>query len=226
MNKQTYWWIGGLGILIILFGGFVFYILYNFAEFKEVMKEQIKDIEKKEAETVEVEKRKDTQHIVTGNPPPPPPRPAKEDFAWEWHGDHWYEVRITANQSLEEEQQAKSTRDGPLTYHGELLQKNPVKALRLQAEERGHWSAKWILPFPPDDHEAANLAKCRYLIEYYKSTGERTNNPALKEVERIENIFLESLKEKYLPAHEQAARYSDLLKLTWPSLDTPINHCE
>ena len=54
---------------------------------------------------------------------------------------------------------ATPTRTGPLTYHAELLASNPVEALRLQAKERGHWSARWIPPFPPDDHEAQTFAK-------------------------------------------------------------------
>ena len=59
------------------------------------------------------------------------------------------------------------THTGPLTYHAELLKTNPVKALRLQTEERGHWSAEWVPPFPPDDTEAQEFARARYLLEYY-----------------------------------------------------------
>ena len=55
------------------------------------------------------------------------------------------------------------TYTGPLTFHAELLKTNPVKALRLQAEERGHVNAKWNRHFPPDDVEAQELAStyCR-----------------------------------------------------------------
>lgn len=36
------------------------------------------------------------------------------------------------------------TKSGKLTYHAELLETNPVKALRLQTEELGSWTAEWI----------------------------------------------------------------------------------
>ena len=63
------------------------------------------------------------------------------------------------------------TKSGGLTYHAELLETNPVKALRLQAEERGHWSREHIPPFPPDDTEAQAFAKSIYLMTYYQSLG-------------------------------------------------------
>ncbi len=71
--------------------------------------------------------------------------------------------------------QAKKTPTytGPLTFHDELLKINPVKALRLQAEERGHWSAQWIPPFPPDDTQASAIAKNIYLLLYYDSIGKK-----------------------------------------------------
>ena len=60
------------------------------------------------------------------------------------------------------------THTEPPTYHEELLKTNPVKALRLQAEERGHWSAEHIPPFPPDDTEAQEYARSIYLMHYYR----------------------------------------------------------
>ena len=62
---------------------------------------------------------------------------------------------------------APKTKSGKLTYHAELLQTNPVKALRLQTEELGSWAAAWIPPFPPDDTEAQEFARVRYLMKYY-----------------------------------------------------------
>ncbi len=216
MRNKLYW---GLGILIVLLiGAFSFVLVKEQSKIRQ-LETDLADLQKKREAHNEAANTPKVVDISDVKPPP-----AEPGFKWVRHGDHWDKIPVGQPETTVEP--VKPPYTGPLTYHEELLKTNPVKALRLQAEERGHWSAKWILPFPPDDHEAANLAKCRYLIEYYKSTGERTNNPALKEVERIENTFLESLKEKYLPAREQAARYSDLLKLTWPSLDTPINHCE
>lgn len=102
---------------------------------------------------------------------------------------------------------------GKLTYHKELLEKHPVEALRQQTIERGHWSAKWIPPFPPDDQEAATYARIRYLLIYYDSIGD-TENPEYKAARR-----------RFLPTHRairaypHGARRSDLMKLTWPNLD-------
>ena len=107
----------------------------------------------------------------------PPAEPGKK---WVPHGDHFHQVPIDApdvwqEQPVAKEVQAKPTYTGPLTYHAELLETHPVKALRLQAEERGHWSAKWIPPFPPDDAEAAAIARDLYLITYYESIDDTTN---------------------------------------------------
>ena len=106
---------------------------------------------------------------------------------------------------------ATSTRTGPLTYHAELLASNPVEALRAQAEERGHWSARWIPPFPSDDHEAAALARTFYHIVYYRSTGE-IDAPKGQQVWSENSILMDTVIE-YSPP-----RSSDLLKLSWAIL--------
>ena len=71
-----------------------------------------------------------------------PPREAKDGFTWEWHADHWHEVPMAQNETpsghpVQENQSEKPEFTGPLTYHKELLESNPVEALRLQTEERG-----------------------------------------------------------------------------------------
>ena len=101
---------------------------------------------------------------------------------------------------------------GPLTYHASLLASHPVEALRAQAEERAHWSAKWIPPFPSDDHEAAAFARHIYLIVYYISTGE-TDTPKAAQ-NRAETLLIQDniMDKGYSP------RRSDLLKLTWAGL--------
>ncbi len=110
-------------------------------------------------------------------------------------------------------QPAPKKHTGPLTYHEELLKTNPVKALRLQAEERGHWSAKWIPPFPPDDQEAAAFARNNYLQIYYESIGD-VNNP----------IYIKALHDlrsqmRIITYEQHDARSYDLMLLTWTSLD-------
>lgn len=109
---------------------------------------------------------------------------------------------------------ATPTPTGPLTYHADLLASNPVEALRAQAEERGHWSARWIPPFPPDDHEAAALARACYHIVYYRNTDETDTPKAAQnraEASSLENAIMDK---GYSP------RRSDLLKLTWATLQS------
>lgn len=104
------------------------------------------------------------------------------------------------------------TRTGPLTYHAELLASHPVEALRAQAEERGHWSAQWIPPFPSDNHEATALARTAYHIVYYRSTGE-TDTPKAEQNGEEYDLLLDTVMDKGL-----GPRRSDLLKLTWTIL--------
>ena len=59
--------------------------------------------------------------------------------------------------------------------HQELLDTHPVEALRQLAEEKGHWSAEFIPPFPADDTEAAELARASYITAYHWSTVPHTN---------------------------------------------------
>ncbi|MYA28917.1 MAG: hypothetical protein F4090_06150 [Nitrospira sp. SB0672_bin_25] len=112
---------------------------------------------------------------------------------------------------------------GPLTFHEELLKTNPVKALRLQQEERGHWSAKWIPPFPTDDTEAQDLARVTYLRLYYiQNYGfEKLGTPeyekelkAYREADAIESQLSDTID-----GYPYGARRCDLRKLTWSSLD-------
>jgi hypothetical protein len=154
-----------------------------------------------------------------------PPRPAQEGHKWEWHGDHWHEMPIAAAQPVAQPVQVKQPEKpmytGPLTYHTELLKTNPVEALRLQAEERGHWSAKWIPPFPPDDLEAAEIARTNYLLIYYHTIGD-TDNPEFKKASRAaaeqRSRRAKALREAY------NGRVADLMILIWahyPESDVP-----
>ena len=101
---------------------------------------------------------------------------------------------------------------GPLTYHADLLASNPVEALRAQAKERGHWSARWIPPFPPDDHEAQTYARYCYLKAYYESTGE-TDSPAYEQNVDDYMSYLEAVS-----ARPVGPRVGDLLKLSWSAI--------
>ncbi len=135
------------------------------------------------------------RHDISKKKPPT----AKPGYKIVQHGDHYHEVPIDAPDVWQEKptpiaQDAPTVYDGPLTYHAELLETNPVKALRLQAEERGHWSAKWIPPFPPDDVEAAAIAHDTYLITYYESIDDTTHPLCQKALRRSEVHAMESKK--------------------------------
>ncbi|MYA28915.1 MAG: hypothetical protein F4090_06140 [Nitrospira sp. SB0672_bin_25] len=116
---------------------------------------------------------------------------------------------------------------GPLTFHEELLKTNPVKALRLQQEERGHWSAEWIPPFPTNDTEAQEFARAEYLWRYYiQNYGyEKLDTPEYEE-ETKEYIKARSINSRMwdtIMSYPYGARKSDLMKLSWPGQETPIS---
>ena len=104
---------------------------------------------------------------------------------------------------------------GTLTYHKELLQTNPVEALRQQAIERGHWSARWIPPFPPDDVEAQTFARNTYLSEYYDE-----GTPEFEKAVRAQLRQLKEINNKY----PYGARRLDLKKITWAIARSPVAH--
>ena len=107
------------------------------------------------------------------------------------------------------------TSNGPLTFHAELLETNPVKALRLQAEERGHVNAKWIPPFPPDDQEAQAFARNIYLSIYLDE-----DDPAYEKAAMAEREQLRAINSKY----PYGARLMDLSKLIWVLSSRTLSH--
>ena len=118
--------------------------------------------------------------------------------------------------------QPKKLYTGPLTFHAELLKTNPVKALRLQQEERGHWSAEWIPPFPPEDTEAQEFARVRYLKVYYWQTfGKKLDTPEYeKEAKEYDKASaISNQMWDIIISYPYGARKYDLLKLSWPSRD-------
>ena len=51
----------------------------------------------------------------------------------------------------------------PIPRNDELLDTFPVEALRQQSKARGHWSLEYLPLFPPDDLEAAEIARAVYI---------------------------------------------------------------
>ncbi|MDE0315627.1 MAG: hypothetical protein OXM61_12040 [Candidatus Poribacteria bacterium] len=212
MDIKLHWGIAALIIILIAAGGFMYWQWSSVQQLKEQLAQDDKLLEEKE------------EPVAKNNLPP-----AEPGKKWVPHGDHFHQVPIDAPDVWQEgtpepvakEVQAKPAYTGPLTYHTELLKTNPVEALRLQAEERGHWSAKWIPPFPPDDTEAAEIARTEYLIIYYETIGD-TDNPEYKKANRAGweqgRRTAKALREAY------SARVADLMILTWPrfpELDVP-----
>ena len=195
MSKQMKW---GLATLILLLGiAAVFLFIDQNAELQQLEKETAESDKLRQ----EHNKPQETPVAVKELPPVVPPNEHPS-------GPHQHEDDKVHNPSVSQ------TYTGPLTYHAELLETNPVKALRLQSEERGHWSTKWIPPFPPNDQEAADFARSRYLYIYYKSIGE-TDTPEYLQLEIEINSQLDVIR----AYPKVSARGSDLLRLGWSTLD-------
>ncbi|RKU11535.1 hypothetical protein C6501_12580 [Candidatus Poribacteria bacterium] len=212
MSKKTIWGFAALIILLIAAGGFIYWQMLTVQQMKEQAAQ--------DAKMLEEGNHKPKQPSVTNKPP----REAKDGFKWEWHGDHWHEMPIaqapqqTPIVQPEQVKQPVVTYTGPLTYHEELLKTNPVKALRLQQEERGHWSAEHIPPFPADDTEAQEYARNIYLINYYLSTGDESN-PILGRAIRAHQSQNRAIDAQVPKGGPVPARDYDLWRLTWPLTD-------
>ncbi len=221
MKKKLYW---GLGILIVLLiGAFVFVMNKN-----QIAKDQ-SETRQLETDLAEVQKKLEVHNKAANTPKvveisDVKPPPAEPGFKWVRHGDHWDKIPVGQREKIVEP--VKPMYTGPLTYHEELLETNPVKALRLQQEERGHWSAEWIPPFPPDDTEAQEYAKALYLRRYYIHTyGEKLGTPGYEKETKVysEARAIASQMFDTIVSYPYGARRQDLKKLTWPSSpDEPV----
>ena len=198
MNRKMYWGIAALIIILIAAGGFIYYQWSQVAQLKEQLAQDEKMLEEKRNPLAENNLR-----------------PAEPGKKWVPHDDHFHEVPIDAPDEWQEAPTTQpalvpQTYTGPLTYHKELLEKHPVEALRLQAKERGHWSAKWIPPFPTDDTEAAAIARFIYLITYYDSIDD-TTNPICQKAFRDSEAWYKAIHEKgrELSKRSDAFTYKD-----------------
>ena len=198
MRKKMIW--GFATLIILIIGVSVFFLMQN--------TDTAPDVIYTDREPSEI-----MQTPITENRPP---RAARTGYKWEWHGDHWHEMPVEQtvdDTSVAQDVPVTQTYDGPLTYHEELLKTNPVKALRLQSEERGHFSAQWIPPFPPDDTEAQTYARTEYLITYYQSIGE-ADTPEYKAAVKNNVAIGRAIGE-----YPHGARKLDLMKLGWVNFD-------
>lgn len=205
MRNKWYW---GLAAFIILLGtAFIVITIRDRAEIQQP-KEQAA-----ETDTLLEEKdKRNAPEVVEGRQPL---QGASPDGHWHdgvWHNES-HDTPIAQNVPVSQPNETQ-TYDGPLTYHAELLKTNPVKALRLQAEERGHWSKDHIPPFPPDDTEAQEFARNTYLTHYYLSIDDESNSIHGKAA----RAYLSQLLT--IDEYPSGARKSDLLRITWTILDS------
>lgn len=218
MTRRIYW--GLVPLIILLIGIFAVMLMRNTDTEPDI--NVYKPLSPEEEEQVE----RNIQDAIEKSKTPT----ARPGYKLVQHGDHYHEVSISETDKTTQVDKPSATevpktKSSGLTYHAELLESNPVKALRLQSEERGHWSKDHIPPFPPSDIEAQSLARSVYIIEYYKYIGKTSNNPVLEEADRIENEILRSTGERYYGIQDRASRQKyatrrgDLLRLTWASLD-------
>ena len=215
MTRRMYW---GIAALIVLLGTAAFFFIKSEMEFAKYVKETEAELEKYKEP---LEKQKGHYHADgTFHHEEDPSRVdvPKEDPS-----------RVDMPKEKREVPKPKPQKlyTGPLTFHAELLKTNPVKALRLQQEERGHWSAAWIPPFPPDDTEAQEFAKAIYLFKYYHHNfGKLLDTPEYeKEAKEFYKASeIESQMRRTIMSDPYGARSCDLLKLTWISLDTPPSY--
>ncbi len=196
MNKKTFW---GVATLIILLVGVISFVMLTRTTEPDIVVNDVPE------ETLDNIRKENNRQILSTQKPPDEP-----GFVWEWHGDHWHKMPIAETEKpvvdVPKEQKIKRY-TGPLTFHDELLKTNPVEALRLQAEERGHINAKWIPPFPPDDTEAQELAKAVYVFIYNNNS----DTPKLG-IAGNHMLMMMEINKKY---PHTSARNLDLSRLTW-----------
>ena len=209
MRNKLYW---GLGILIVLLiGAFVFVMVKDQSKIRQL-----------ETDLAEVQKKLEVHNEAANTPKvvdisDVKPPPAEPGFKWVRHGDHWDKIPVGQRETTVEP--VKPTYTDPLTYHEELLNTNPVKALRLQAEERGHPSAEWIPPFPPDDLEAQAFARNTYLCIFLTEGDPEREKASVAYLEK-----LDALSHAIFEEGQKSARNYDLLKIAWVLGSRPQSH--
>ena len=210
MNRPVYW---GLGVLIVLFiGAFVFVMVNQHAENKQI-----------EAELKEAQRKLDAHNKTANTPEVVEVSDEKPPVNRDLYGFGMATIGIKCRFKLLKFLTPLMT--SPLTDHASLLKTYPVKALRLQSEARGHWSAEWIPPFPPDDTEAAEIAKAVYIwVDYYRIKGKPDKEPRPPEIIHVEQVmsdFDKKFWETFDPDQRADPRTCDLLKLIWARRDEP-----
>ena len=200
--------IGGFAFFIFCVGGSLLYMQHVERETAREMaahEEHIKQLtEKPKPTTVEAP-------VVE-----PPQQDGHVHADGTWHDGPHEPVVSEVPAAVETSEATDTVVDTPkpamaLTYHAELLATHPVEALRVQAEERGHWSAVYLPDIPPDDTEAAELARNLYLTIYYPSIGDTTHPEFLKAM-RYKSEWSRKFTEEYeaLADRREAMHYEEV----------------
>ena len=211
MSRKLYW---GFAALIVLLGIVTVFFIKSEMDFAKYMKETETELAKYR-EPLEKQKQKGAEQSQGHYH-------ADGSFHHGPHDDGVPSVEVPKKPSDVPKAKPQKLYTGPLTYHAELLKTNPAKALRLQQEERGHWSAKWIPPFPPDDTEAQEFARTVYLrIYYWQTFGNLLGTPGYEKEAKEFSKALEISRQtrEAIMSSPYGARKCDLMKLRWPSLD-------
>ena len=87
MNRQMYWGIAALIIILIAAGGFIYWQLSTVQQLKEQLAQDEKLLEERDKPVAENK----------------PPRPAREGYKWVPHGDHFHEVPLSAPDTWQEQ---------------------------------------------------------------------------------------------------------------------------
>lgn len=205
MTRRIYW---GLAILIILLAGVSVVTLTRTTDTEPVP--VYKDVEPSQKLVKSVDKEQITKTIG------------------HYHSDGtWHEGTHTEHANVPENPTFSTVPEKVIYPHQKLLDTHPVAALLAQAKDRGHWSAKYIPPFPADDAEANELARAIYIyVDHFKIKGftdddPETKMPAIREAMEFiwefdlarHNAFVEA-------GHTRSARDWDLRKLEWACLDS------
>ena len=211
MKKQMIW---GFATLLLLFGIAAVFLLMD------------KDTAKTPNHVLEQETKN-----LTNKPIPQPKtdvsiaetdklQPSEKAETSHAHEDSTVHQGAHASQaSMQQTQPADTVSEEVIYPHHELLQTHPVAALRAQARDSGHWSARYIPPFPPDDVEANELARSHYIKNYHNAREEYYHPAAVKAKAVIRKWSYDSGAFKMIKY--QPPRFYDLFKLDWTNIDDP-----
>ena len=201
MTGKTYWGLAALIIILVAAAGFVYWQWSSVQQFKDQLAQEAKQLE-------------EYNKMVTENNLPPA-APGKK---WVRHDDHFHEVSIDAPDTWQEEPidtQEQSEGVGPNVEVDYPNPDNPVQALIEYLEKRGHWSAEYIPDFPPEDTEAAQMARNVLIMLAHRDAGNKFYDGPAEPAERE----LRQMLDHYKLSMEQ--RSFDIYKLSWAILDAP-----